>query len=230
MTYLMIAFIIVMIFTIVASIKVKTTFNKYNKIQSSLRITGAQAAQRILYANGISDVTIKHTHGELTDHYNPRDNSLNLSDDVYNGISVAAIGVACHEAGHAIQYAKQYAPIKLRMAIIPLTNFGSRISGLLIFAGLILTYFSTQFLWIANIGLILFGFSVLFQLITLPIELDASNRAMYNLKNNAILTQGELKYARKVLTAAAMTYVAALAVSLVQFIRFYMIINGNKHR
>lgn len=220
-------FIPVLIFTIIASIKVKTTFKKYDKVKSAKGLTGAQAAQRVLYANGITDVIIRQIPGNLTDHYNPADNSLNLSPEVYNGTSVAAIGVACHEAGHAMQYAHAYLPIKIRAAIIPVTNFGARFSGIMIMGGLLLASFGfTPLFFLAEIGLMLFGFTTLFQLITLPTEFNASRRAISCIKESNILVPSEIKGAKKVLSAAAMTYVAALAVSLLELLRLISIVKG----
>lgn len=229
MDYLIISilFIPVIIFTIIASVRVKTTFKKYDKVHSASGLTGAQAAQRVLYANGVSDVRINQIAGDLTDHYNPADNSLNLSSDVYHGTSVAAIGVACHEAGHALQYANAYLPIKIRAAIIPVTNFGAKFSGLLITGGLIFASFGwTPLIFLAKIGLILFGFSTMFQLITLPTEFNASKRAIRCIAASNILLPSEIKGAKKVLKAAAMTYVAALAVSLLQLLRLISIVKS----
>ena len=220
-------FIPVVIFTTIASIRVKTTFKKYNKVHSARGLTGAQAAQHVLYANGVSDVHINQITGTLTDYYNPADNSLNLSADVYYGTSVAAIGVACHEAGHALQYANSYLPIKIRAAIIPITNFGAKFSGLLITGGLVFASFGwTPLLILAEIGLVLFGFSTAFQLITLPTEFNASSRAIRCISASNILLPTEIKDAKKVLRAAAMTYIAALAVSLLQLLRLISIVKS----
>ena len=229
-SYILLAFIPVLIFTIIAQIRVHSTFKKYSKQGSQRHITGAQAAERILNDQGIYDVQINCISGTLTDHYNPRDNSLNLSEEVYNSTSVAAIGVACHEAGHAMQYAQSYAPVKARMAILPITRLGSSIAGLMIVAGLWLSYVGSQFVIMADIGLALFSFSVLFQLITLPVEINASRRAMTAIYSGGILEMQEAKGARKVLTAAAMTYVAALAIALLQFLRLLLIVRGNHRR
>ena len=220
-------FIPVLIFTIIASIKVKTTFKKYDKVKSAKGLTGAQAELRVLYTNGITDVIIRQIPGNLTDHYNPADNSLNLSPEVYNGTSVSAIGVACHEAGHAMQYAHAYLPIKIRAAIIPVTNFGARFSGIMIMGGLLLASFGfTPLFFLAEIGLLLFGFTTLFQLITLPTEFNASRRAIACIKESNILVPSEIKGAKNVLSAAAMTYVAALAVSLLELLRLISIVKG----
>ena len=161
-------FIPVLIYTIIASVRVKTTFKKYDKVKSIRGLTGAQAAQMVLRANGVTDVAIHQIAGNLSDHYNPADNSLNLSKDVFYGTSVAAIGVACHEAGHALQYANAYLPIKIRSAIIPITNFGAKFSGLLIMGGILFASFGlTPLLFLAEIGVVLFGFTTFFQLIIL---------------------------------------------------------------
>lgn len=223
------AFIPVLIFTIIASIRVKSTFNKYHKVASRRNITGAEAARRVMLAKGVTDVTIRPIAGDLTDHYDPRDNSLNLSHDVYFGTSVAAIGVACHEAGHAIQYANAYFPIRIRASLIPITNFGARCSGLLIFGGLLLASFGfTPLLFLAELGVLLFSFSTIFQLVTLPTEFNASKRAIQGIQESNLLTTDEVKSAKKVLTAAAMTYVAALAMSLLQLLRLIAIVNRRK--
>lgn len=223
------AFIPVLIFTIIASIRVKSTFNKYHKVASRRNITGAEAARRVMLAKGVTDVTIRPIAGDLTDHYDPRDNSLNLSHDVYFGTSVAAIGVACHEAGHAIQYANAYFPIRIRASLIPITNFGARCSGLLIFGGLLLASFGfTPLLFLAELGVLLFSFSTIFQLVTLPTEFNASKRAIQGIQESNLLTTDEAKSAKKVLTAAAMTYVAALAMSLLQLLRLIAIVNRRK--
>ena len=220
--------IVAIVYTIICSIRVKTTFNKYSKKESMRRITGAEAAQMVLHQHGVSNVSIQRCSGKLTDHYDPRNNTISLSDDVYDSISVAAIGVACHEAGHAVQHATSYAPLKLRNLIIPITNFGARFSGLFIFAGLLLSYFFVGALFLAEIGIALFAFSTLFQLITLPTEFNASRRAVACITNGNILTQEEQKGAKRVLKAAAMTYVAALALSLLQLLRLISIVNNRR--
>lgn len=220
--------IVAIIYTIICSIRVKTTFNKYSKKDSSRHITGAQAAQMVLHQNGVHDVSIQRCSGKLTDHYDPRNNTISLSDDVYDSTSVAAIGVACHEAGHAVQHATAYAPLKIRNLIIPITNFGARFSSLFIMAGLILSYFFVGALFLAEIGIALFAFSTLFQLITLPTEFNASRRAISCITDNSILTQEEQRGAKKVLKAAAMTYVAALALSLLELLRLVAIVNRRR--
>lgn len=216
------------IFSLWASSSVKSTFNRYSKVYSQRRLTGAQAAQRVLSANGVTGVRIEQVRGNLTDHFDPSTNVIRLSDSVYNSTSVAAIGVACHEAGHAVQYAHHYAPIKLRAAIIPLTNFGSKLAMPLIIVGVLLSslsYFGSMFV---SLGIAAFGLSLVFQLITLPVEFNASRRALRAIEDGAILTDEERRGAKKTLTAAAMTYVAATAVALAQLLRLIMIFGGRR--
>jgi len=212
-----------LVFAMIASSRVKSTFHKYSRQISARRITGAQAAQRVLLANGVQGVRIERVSGELTDHYDPKANVIRLSDNVYSNPSTAAIGVACHEAGHAVQYAQSYAPIKLRAAIIPITNFGSKLAMPLILLGILLNFlgeFSYTFIYL---GIAAFGLSLVFQLVTLPVEFNASRRALTAIESNELLTQEELKGAKKTLSAAAMTYVAATAVALAQLIRLLSI-------
>ena len=216
------------IFALIAQASVKSSFAKYSRQLSSAHITGAQAAERILYANGLSNVRVERIAGSLTDHYDPRTNVVSLSAAVYDNTSTAAIGVAAHEVGHAIQYAKGYAPIKLRAAIIPVCSIGSKLSVPLIILGLVLSSLSPVLIGVAYAGLIFFGIATVFQLVTLPVEFNASHRAMESIESQAMLTGEELKGARKVLSAAAMTYVAALAVSLMQLLRFAMLINRRR--
>ena len=216
------------IFSLWASSSVKSTFNRYSKVYSSRRLTGAQAAQRVLYANGVTGVRIEQVRGNLTDHFDPSTNVIRLSDSVYNSTSVAAIGVACHEAGHAVQYAQHYAPIKLRAAIIPLTNFGSKMAMPLILLGILLSSMSTLGNTFVYLGIAAFGLSLVFQLITLPVEFNASRRALQAIENGELLTSEERRGARKTLTAAAMTYVAATAVALAQLLRLIMIFGGRR--
>ena len=213
-----------------ASSNVKSTFNRYAKQYSSRRITGAQAAQRVLSANGVTGVRIDRVSGNLTDHYDPRTNVIRLSDSVYDSTSTAAIGVACHEAGHAVQYARNYAPIKLRAAVIPVTNIGSRLAMPLILLGLLLSVFMEASYSLVYIGIACFGLSLVFQLITLPVEFNASRRAMQAIENVNILTDEEQRGARKTLTAAALTYVAATAVALAQLLRLLVIFGGRRRR
>lgn len=212
-----------------ASSNVNRTFRKYSRQHSVRRLTGAEAAQRVLMANGVSGVRIERIGGNLTDHFDPRTNVIRLSDDVYGNTSTAAIGVACHEAGHAVQYAQDYAPIKLRAAIIPLTNFGSQIAMPLILAGILFSFLGRFSDVLIYMGIAAFAMSLVFQLVTLPVEFNASHRAMQAIAQTNLLTEEEQKGARKTLTAAAMTYVAATAVALTQLLRLILLF-GNRRR
>lgn len=212
-----------------ASANVKSTFNRYSNQYNSRGLTGAQAAQRVLNANGVTGVRIERVSGSLTDHYDPRDNVIRLSDGVYGSTSTAAIGVACHEAGHACQYAYNYAPIKLRAAVIPVTNIGSKLAMPLILAGVLFSFLGNFSDTLVFTGIACFGLSVLFQFITLPVEFDASHRALVTIEQAGILTDEERKGARKTLQAAALTYVAATAVALAQLLRLLLIF-GNRRR
>ncbi len=207
----------------IASGAVQSNYKKYSKVLTHRGITGAQIAQQILQSNGIYDVTVKKISGNLSDHYHPKEKYIGLSEGVYDSTSVAALGIAAHEAGHAVQYHLEYAPIKFRTAILPITNFASQFSWILIFAGLV---FSDV---VALIGVILFGITVLFQLVTLPVEFNASRRAIGVLEGG-YLNEEELAGAKKVLTAAAMTYVVALLTSLWQLFRYILIIFGGRRR
>ncbi len=218
-----------MILSLIASSSVNSTFRKYSKQLSSRGLTGAEAASRVLYANGVRDVRIEHVAGNLTDHYSPKENVIRLSDDVYSSTSTAAIGVACHEAGHAVQYAQNYFPIKLRAAIIPVTNIGSKLAMPLILLGLLLTFLGELSYFFVYLGIACFGFSFVFQIITLPVEFNASRRALQAIESNELLTSEERKGARKTLTAAAMTYVAATALALAQLLRLIAIF-GRRRR
>lgn len=213
-----------------ASSNVNSTFRKYSAQHSLRHITGADAAQRVLHANGVYGVRIDRVSGNLTDHYDPRTNVIRLSDSVYSSTSTAAIGVACHEAGHAVQYAQHYAPIKLRAAIIPLTNFGSKIAMPLILMGIVFTFLGAFSNILVYLGIAAFGLSLVFQLITLPVEFNASRRAMKAIAQSNLLTEEEQTGARKTLSAAALTYVAATAVSLAQLIRLISIFGGRRRR
>ena len=220
------------IFAMIASAGVNSTFKKYSKQICKMGVTGAEAARRVLLANGVTDVRIARTAGSLTDHFNPKDNTIYLSDSVYDSASTAAVGVAAHEAGHAVQHAENYFPIVVRSAIVPITNIGSRLSMPLILIGLILE-FSLGFSFgypLALLGVFCFSLCVLFQLITLPTEFNASHRAVKALEQGMILSDDELKGAKKTLQAAAMTYVAALAVSLMQFLRLLAMVMGGRRR
>ena len=211
-----------------ASINVNSTFKRYSKQFSMRRITGAQAAQRVLSANGVTGVRIERVSGDLTDHYDPRTNVIRLSESVYDSTSTAAIGVACHEAGHAVQYAQSYGPIKLRAAIIPATNIGCHLALPLIILGLILSAFSFHSYWLVYAGIACFSLSLVFQLITLPVEFNASRRAIRAIEDGNILTEEETRGAKKVLRAAALTYVAAAAVALMQLLRLIMLFGGRR--
>ena len=211
------------LFSLIASSSVNSTFNKYSKQLSRRGITGAQAAERVLRANGVRSVQITRVAGNLTDHYDPKSNVIRLSDSVYSSTSTAAIGVACHEAGHAVQYAESYAPIKLRAAIIPVTNIGSKLAMPLILIGLLLSAFENVSYSFVYLGIACFGLSLVFQLITLPVEFNASRRALRAIEDGEILTQEEQRGAKKTLTAAAMTYVAATAVALAQLLRLLVL-------
>lgn len=213
-----------------ASARVNSTFKKYSQQMSYRQITGAQAAQRVLQANGVYGVRIEHVSGNLTDHFDPKTNVIRLSDNVYSNTSTAAIGVACHEAGHAVQYAQSYFPIKIRTAIIPITNFGSRLAMPLILLGLLFSAFGSFSSTLVYIGIACFGLSLVFQLITLPVEFNASRRALEAIENGQLLSENELRGARKTLSAAAMTYVAATAVSLAQLLRLIALFGGRRQR
>ena len=208
---------------------VNRTFKKYSSQMSRRGITGAQAAERGLRSNGVRGVRIERTAGNLTDHYDPRTNVIRLSDPVYSSTSVAAVGVACHEAGHAVQYAQNYAPIKLRAAIIPITNIGSKLAMPLILLGVFLAVFENLSYTFVYLGIACFGLSLVFQLVTLPVEFNASRRALAAIESGEFLTEEEQRGARKTLRAAAMTYVAATAVSLAQLLRLILIF-GRRRR
>lgn len=218
------------IFAFVASARVNSTFNRYAKQLSRGHITGAEAARQVLLKNGVSGVQITRVSGNLTDHFDPRSNTIRLSDSVYDSTSTAAIGVACHEAGHAVQYANHYFPIKIRAAIIPITNIGSKLAMPLILIGLLFVSEAVTSSGFIYAGIACFGLSAVFQLITLPVEFNASHRAMNAIAETGMLTAEEQAGARKTLTAAAMTYVAALAVSLAQLLRLILLFGGRGRR
>lgn len=224
-TYILI--IIGMIICMAASAHVNSTFKKYSKYRSNSGLTGAQAAKRILESQGIYDVQIQHISGNLTDNYNPAKKVLSLSDATYNQTSVAAVGVAAHECGHAMQHAKGYAPITVRSALVPFANWGSRLSWLLIIIGIIF-YGQGTGQTLIDIGIIAFSLVVLFQLVTLPVEFNASGRAIKVLETTGIFGTDELKYTRKVLGAAALTYVAAAASSILQLLRLVILFGGGR--
>ncbi len=206
------------ILAIWAQTKVTTTFGKYSKVRSSTSLTGARLARMLLDANGIFDVSVEAVPGKLTDHYDPKSKVVRLSESTYNGTSVAALGVVAHEIGHAVQHANHYVPLVVRDAVVPTANIGSSLSWIVFFLGLI---FYNGFL--LKVGIILFSFFVLFTLVTLPVELDASHRALKMLKDVVIMDDKEVSMARKVLNAAALTYVAAVAMSALQLLRMLLI-------
>lgn len=220
-TYLLV--IIAFLFTMFASFGVKNTFNKYNEIHSRRGLTASESARKILDANGLYNITVEHVSGELTDHFSPKESVIRLSDSTYNSTSVAAIGVAAHECGHAVQHQTGYVPIKIRNSIVPLVNIGNTLSMPVFIIGLILGIGP-----LAMAGAILFGLVFLFQLITLPTEINASKRAMKTLEDMNLLDDEELKGAGKTLTAAAMTYVAAVASTALQFLRLVMLANRRR--
>lgn len=225
-TYLMV--IIGAVICLAASARVKTTFNKYASVPSRSGMSGAMAAQRILNAAGIYDVVITRVSGSLTDHYNPKDKTLHLSDSVYGSSSVAAVGVAAHECGHAIQHARGYAPLSIRSALVPIANIGSTLAWPLIIIGLLFSRNSTSSLVTA--GIICFSMAVLFQLVTLPVEFDASRRALRMLGDTGILGGDEVQETRKVLSAAALTYVASAAAAILQLLRLIILFGGRGRR
>ena len=221
-TYILI--LIGVVISLFASAKMKSTFAKYSKVRSYTGMTGAQAAERLLQAEGIYDVRVEHISGNLTGHYDPKSKVLRLSDSVYQSTSVAALGVAAHECGHAMQHKEGYAPLKIRGSMVPAVNIGAQISWPLIFVGIIFS--SLDFL--IQFGIILFSLTVLFQLVTLPVEFNASRRALAALERNHILQEVEIKSTRKVLTAAALTYVAAAAASILQLLRLLILFGGRR--
>lgn len=223
-TYVLI--IIGAVICMLASARVRTTYSRYSGFRSNSQMTGAQAALRILQSQGIYDVQVIHVSGSLTDHYNPMNKTLALSDDVYQSDSVAAVGVAAHECGHAVQHARGYVPLRIRGAMVPIVNFGSFLSWPLIIIGFLMNQQTGHL--IMEIGIILFSLVVLFQLVTLPVEFNASHRALKILKQTQILDSQELKYTRKVLSAAAMTYVASAAAAILQLLRIVLLFGGDR--
>lgn len=213
----------VLLITLYAQAKVSSTFSRYSRIANSRRLTGAQAAEEVLRRHGVYDVRIERVRGNLTDHYDPRTNVIRLSESVYDSPTIAAVGVAAHEAGHAVQYAVGYAPIQIRAAIIPLTQVGSQVGIVLLILGLLLSFESLFF-----IGIVLFSFTTLFQLVTLPVEFNASRRAMETIRSGGLLNEEEAHGAQKVLSAAALTYVAALLMSIVQLLRYVLLFSGRR--
>lgn len=209
---------------LIAQIAVKNAYAKYSSIQCGAQITGADIARKILDQNGALGITVEMTPGVMSDHYDPRGNVIRLFQDVYNGTSIAALGIAAHESGHALQHNEHYAPLAIRNAILPIANIGSAMAFPLVLLGLLFDFAP----FLADIGVLLFGFVLLFQLITLPVEFNASRRAMYSLRGEGVLSSQEAVGARKMLTAAAMTYVAAILVSLLQFLRLIALSNRNR--
>ena len=211
-----------LLFTLIAQGMVQSTFKKYARVPSDRGMTGSDAARLVLEQNGVTGVRIASTSGSLTDHYDPRDNTIYLSQTVFDVQSAAAVGVAAHEAGHAVQHAVGYVPIKIRSAIIPITNIGSNLAVPLVIAGLIFSYYP-----LAYLGVICFAASVVFQLVTLPVEFNASGRALKVLREEHFLDDDEMKGAKSVLTAAALTYVAALVTSILQLLRLILLTRRN---
>ena len=217
-----------LVFAIVASARVKSNFNKYSKVRNSRGLTGAQAAQAVLNHYGITDVVIEHVGGNLTDHFDPKNNVIRLSDEVYSSTSISAVGVACHEAGHAAQYAQSYVPIKIRNAILPVCNFGSRFGIPIAILGMFIAQPFGEYL--ITLGLILYSLVALFQFITLPVEFNASSRAIKVIDETSLLYDDEIGGAKKVLKAAALTYVAALATSLANLLRLILMFSRRSDR
>ena len=219
-----------MILSLWASSNVNNTFKRYSNQYSRRGITGAEAAQRVLRNHGVHNVRVEHISGNLTDHFDPKTNVIRLSDQVYNNTSTAAIGVACHEAGHAVQYAQNYGPIKLRAAIVPVTNLGSKLAMPLILVGILLSFLGNFSYTLVYVGIACFSLSLVFQLVTLPVEINASRRALTAIADGGILAEDELKGAKKTLTAAALTYVAATAVAMAQLLRVLILFGGRGRR
>lgn len=213
------------ILSLIASAKVNSTFQKYAKVRSMSGMTAAQVARRILDRNGLSEIPVEHVSGNLSDHYDPTSRVLRLSDSTYNSPSVAAIGVAAHECGHAIQHKESYGPLKLRTAIVPAANIGSRLGLPIILLGI---FFGGGGSFLVNLGIWVFSLAVLFQIVTLPVEFNASNRALVMLEDYGILGQDEKRKAKAVLSAAAMTYVAAAASSILQLLRLVLLFGGRR--
>lgn len=222
-TYLLL--IPALLFGLYAQFKVNSTYSKYQKVNNSRGWTAAEVARKILDDNGLYNVNIAHIAGNLTDNYNPKTNTVSLSDSVYSSTSVAAIGVAAHECGHAVQHAEQYTPIKIRSALVPVTNFGSSFGVIILAIGLIFSSYN-----IAMIGVLLYSLMAVFQAVTLPVEFNASSRALTTLREQNMLEDDELKMSKKVLSAAAMTYVAALVSSISTIFRLLLIVNRGTRR
>lgn len=214
------------VISMMASAKMRSTFQRYSTVRSRSGMTGREAAERLLKSQGIYDVRVEHVSGSLTDHFDPRNKVLRLSDATYNSASVAAIGVAAHECGHAVQHAKGYTPLSIRNTLVPVVNFGSAVSWPLIFAGLLIN--SRSAVMLLNLGILAFSLSVLFQIVTLPVEFNASNRALRILGDTGMLYPDEVRDTRKVLTAAALTYVAGAAAAILQLLRLLLITNSRR--
>lgn len=214
-----------LIFGAYAQYKVKSTFTKYSNVNNSRGVTAAEVARRILDDNGLQHVAIAHISGDLTDNFNPKTNVVSLSDSVYSSTSVASIGVAAHECGHAIQHAQGYLPVKIRTALVPVTNFGSSAGMIILLVGLLFASYN-----LAMLGILLYSLMAVFQLVTLPVEYNASNRALKTLENDGILYDDEVPAARKVLSAAALTYVAALVSTVATILRYLIIVSNSRRR
>jgi Zn-dependent membrane protease YugP len=215
-----------LVISLLAQARVKSTFSKYSKVRNVRGLTGAEAAQKVLNGAGIYDVRIERVSGNLTDHYDPRSKVLRLSDTVYGSATVAAVGVATHECGHAIQHAKGYGPLKFRSVLVPVANFGAQIAWPLILIGLFIRSESASL--IINIGILAFSAAVLFQLVTLPVEFNASRRAIRVIADTGMMQGEEIKGAKKVLSAAAMTYVASAATAILQLVRILLLTQGRR--
>lgn len=224
-TYILV--LIGVVLCLLASARVKSTFRKYSGFRNSRNMTGAEAAERILRGAGIYDVQIARVSGDLTDHYDPKAKVLRLSDSTYSQTSVAAVGVAAHECGHAIQHARGYAPLRWRAALVPVANFGSTIAWPLIVLGLLFNSNSSSLL--IHLGILAFSAAVLFQLVTLPVEFNASSRAIRIIADTGLMQGDEIKAAKKVLSAAAMTYVASAASSILQLLRILLLTGGRRN-
>lgn len=211
----------------VASAKMNSTFNKYSRIRNHSGMTGRDAAEQILHREGLYDARIEHISGNLTDHYDPKTKVVRLSDATYNSTSVAALGVAAHECGHAVQHATGYAPLRIRSSLVPVANFGSTIAWPLIILGLFFNSRSSAMF--INLGILAFSLAVLFQIVTLPVEFNASSRALKILGNSGLLYESEVKDTRKVLTAAALTYVAGAASAILQLLRIILLTNNRRN-
>lgn len=228
-TYILV--VIGAVICLIASARVKTTYAKYEKVRSRSGKTGAQVAEEVLYRAGVKGVAVKRTSGNLTDHYNPKDRTLYLSDTVYGSSSVAAIGVACHEAGHAIQHDQGYFPLQFRNQLVPVANFGSIASWPLIIIGIFFNGMSVQTgigYFLLQLGIVMFALSVLFQVVTLPVEFNASTRAIHMIEAGGYASEDELRCTKKVLRAAALTYVASAAAAILQLLRLILLFGGRR--